>query len=89
MKFNSSSFRPKVAVEVKVTLTDGTALWGNFYRNPHDRVLDVLNDDRAFLPFADKDGAVSFITKSAIWKIVPLEQNIEHIGEVPRHIGKM
>ncbi len=84
---NSYMVKEKLMEEVEVTLTDGTVLQANFFRNPSERIIDLLNDDRAFLPLADKDGVVAFITKSAIWKIVPVDQDTEHPGEAPRSIG--
>ncbi len=73
--------------EVEVTLTDGTVQLSYFFRNASERIIDLLNDNRAFLPLADKDGVISFITKSAIWKIVPIDQETEHSKEAPRSIG--
>ena len=87
MVFNSHMVKQKVTDEVEVTLTDGTVLLANFFRNPSERIIDLLNDGRSFLPLSDKDGVVSFITKSAIWKIVPIDQETEHPGDAPRSIG--
>ena len=84
---NSYMVKEKLMEEVEVTLTDGTVLRSYFFRNPSERIIDLLNDDRSFLPLADKDGVISFVTKSAIWKIVPVDQETEHPGEVPRGIG--
>ncbi len=84
---NSYMVKDKLMEEVEVTLTDGTVLLSYFFRNSSERIIDLLNDNRAFLPLADKDGVISFITKSAILKIVPVDQETEHPGEAPRGIG--
>ena len=84
---NSYMVKQKLMDEVVVTLTDGTVLQAYFFRNPSERIIDLLNDDRTFLPLTDKDGIISFITKSAIWKIVPIDQETEHSKEAPRSIG--
>ncbi len=84
---NSYMVKEKLMEEVEVTLTDGTVLVSYFFRNASERIIDLLNDNRAFLPLADKDGVISFITKSAIWKIVPIDQETEHSKEAPRSIG--
>ncbi len=85
--YSSSVVKQKLMAEVEVTLNDGTALRGNFFLNPQERIIDMLNDGRSFLPFSDTDGVVTVIAKSAICKIRPVEQKIERTKEAPRRIG--
>ena len=60
-----------VTVIVDATLTDGTVLQGNFSLNPQERIIDMLNDECGFLPFADTDGVVTVVAKAAINTIRP------------------
>ena len=85
--YSSSVVKQKLMAEVEVTLNDGTALQGNFFLNPQERIIDMLNDGRSFLPFSDTDGVVTVVAKSAICKIQPVEQKIERTKEAPRRIG--
>ena len=85
--YSSSVVKQKLMAEVEVKLTDGTVLQGNFFLNPQERIIDMLNDDRTFLPFADTDGVVTVIAKLAISKIQPVEQKVERADEAPRRIG--
>ena len=85
--YSSSVVKQKLMAEVEVTLTEGTVLQGNFFLNPQERIIDMLNDDRSFLPFSDSDGVVTVIAKAAITKIRPVEQKIERTEEAPRRIG--
>ncbi|MFP6730016.1 MAG: hypothetical protein VCD50_07620 [Alphaproteobacteria bacterium] len=74
--------------EVEVSMTDGSALRGNFFLNPQERIVDMLNDERNFLPFVNEDGVVVVIAKTAISSIRPLQQKVEHFSEAPRRIGQ-
>jgi hypothetical protein len=38
-------------LKVHVFLRDGRSFWGHFYRKPGERMQDILNDERRFLPF--------------------------------------
>ena len=88
MYASSSLVKQKHLAEVEVTMTDGTVLRGNFFLNPQERIVDMLNDDRAFLPFSDEDGIITVVAKSAINVIRPAQQKIEHLQEAPRRIGQ-
>ncbi|MCH7943736.1 MAG: hypothetical protein IIB67_10965 [Proteobacteria bacterium] len=56
--------------------------------NPQERIVDMLNDDRRFLPFSDHSGVVTVVSKAAINSIRPVMQKIEHLQEAPRRIGQ-
>ncbi len=85
--FSSDQVKQKLKVEVEVTLRDGTAMMGNFFVNPKDRPLEVLNDGRMFLPFVDIDGVFFALNKSEIARIRPTEQSIDRSKPFPRMIG--
>ena len=87
MYSSSSLVKQKMKAEVEVTLSDGTVIRGNFFLNPQERIIDMLNDDRGFLPFADSSGVVTVVAKAAIASIRPAEQKVEHAQEPPRRIG--
>ena len=74
--FESGQVTQKVKTEVELTLTDGSVLGGEMFMHADQRVLDLLNDDRRFVPFETFDGAISVINKSVIAKITPLEQGV-------------
>jgi hypothetical protein len=40
---------------------------------PSERVVDTLNDDRAFLPFERPDGSVTIVAKKIIRRLSPME----------------
>lgn len=40
---------------------------------PTERVIDTLNDDRAFLPFERPDGSLTIVAKKTILRLSPLE----------------
>ena len=88
MYSSSSLVKQKLMAEVEITLTDGSVLSGNFFLNPQERIVDMLNDDRRFLPFSDQSGVVSVVSKAAIHSIRPVMQKIEHLQEPPRRIGQ-
>lgn len=70
-----------------MTLSDGSTLKGNFFLNPQERIIDMLNDERHFLPFADSDGVITVVAKAAITSIRPTQQKSESTKEPPRRIG--
>jgi len=49
-------------IKVYVRLFDGTTFWGNVFVKPDDRLQDLLNDERKFIPvekLEDKRGVKS------------------------------
>ncbi len=85
--FGSDQLRQKVRAEVALALSDGTVLKGSFFLNPQQRVLDMLNDHRPFLPFEDSEGTIIVIRKSTIARIIPIEQELKHAKPIPVAIG--
>ena len=67
----------KVKTEVELVLTDGTVLSGEMFMHAGQRVLDIVNDDRKFVPFANFDGPISVINKAMIAHITPIERTVK------------
>ncbi len=85
--YSSEQVRQKIKAGVEIALNDGTVLKGYFFLNPQQRILDILDDERAFLPLEDSEGCMTVINKSTIARITPVEQNIEHAKAIPAAIG--
>ena len=85
--FASDQLKQKVKAPAELVLDDGTVMKGSFFLNPQQRVLDILNDERAFLPFEDSEGTIIVILKTTIRRIVPVEQELEHAKPFPTSIG--
>lgn len=62
--------RNKYAVEVE--LDDGSERILFVFVAPNSRVIDVLNDERAFIPFETSDGAIVIYKKTAIRRLSEL-----------------
>jgi hypothetical protein len=67
----------EVRTEVEMTLTDGTVLTGEMLMLTNQFVLDVINDDRRFVPFAASDGPVKAINKEVIACITEIERQVQ------------
>ena len=81
--FASDQFKEKDKAEVEVQLDDGKVLKGSFFLSPHQRILDALNDERAFLPFEDSEGTMVVIRKARISHIIPVKQKPERTKPIP------
>ncbi len=86
--YSSDQVKPKIKAEVEVALNDGTVLKGYFFLNPQQRVLDIMNDDRPFLPLEDSEGTVTVINKSVITLVRPVDQKIESAKAILAVIGQ-
>jgi hypothetical protein len=63
----AESFIPtKDKSSVTILLGDGETLEGSLFIPSHDRLVDMLNDERMFLPFESSEGEFLVINKSAI-----------------------
>lgn len=66
----------KEKIEVIVTFADGAKSKGDIFLAPfsgehhgHQKVADILNGDKVFLPISMENGAVEFISKAQIMTI--------------------
>ena len=67
----------KWPVEVEVDLSGGERLLGILFVKPMQRLSELLNDSREFLPLQTTDGLIVHIRKSTIAKAVQLNQKVE------------
>ena len=67
----------KWKIEVQVELDDGARLLGFLFVTPTQRLSDLLNDQRSFLPLQTADGLIVQLAKSTIAKVVQLDQKAE------------
>jgi DnaJ-domain-containing protein 1 len=65
---------PRDRLEAQVQLADGKEVIMTFFTAPHQRLSDLLNEPRNFLPVETADGRMSILAKSAIRWAAPLEQ---------------
>ena len=67
----------KWKIEVQVELDNGARLLGFLFVTPTQRLSDLLNDQRSFLPLQTADGLIVQLAKSTIAKVVQLDQKAE------------
>ena len=66
----ADSFIPtKDKTSVTIRQYDGSDLEGYLFVPVHDRLVDVMNDDRQFLPFESMDGDFIVLAKASIVSI--------------------
>ncbi len=75
--FDSSQKRKKSQIEVELHLDDGSHYLGKFGLGMSERLSDMMNDERNFLPFETSDGHVVVIRKTTISKVVQLDQRVD------------
>ena len=63
---------PKRRASAEIELVDGRVIKVLLFVSPQGRILDMLNDGRAFLPVESEEGEVAFLRKEAIRRVTPL-----------------
>ena len=81
---DTSVRQQKDKTEVEIIFINGSKIRGYFYVTKNQRVADVLNDNRAFIPFADANNEIHLISKT---KIVDVEPTQKKKGEGPNSIS--
>jgi hypothetical protein len=66
MHLDSEKRVDKVSRLVRVRLMDGTEVKGRIFLRQGDRVVDLLNDTRVFIPFEDEETSIIVLNKTAI-----------------------
>ncbi len=56
----------KQLTPVRLVMVDGTALEGSLFISAQERVQDLLNDPKPFMPFRTGDGTVLIVNKASI-----------------------
>ncbi len=75
--YESDQKTEKWKVEIQVELNDGTSLLGAVFVTPTQRISELLNDHRQFLPVLTSDGLIVHLRKTTIAKLVQLDQAVE------------
>ena len=73
--FDSSEKRKKSQIGVELYLDDGSHFLGKFGIGQSERLSDLMNDARDFLPFETSEGNVVMIRKTIISKVVQLDKH--------------
>jgi len=76
--FESEKILSKINVEIEVHLDDGSNFLGMVSVRHGQRISELMNDERQFLPIQMPEGNVVIMRKTAIFKVVPLDQYIDH-----------
>ncbi len=66
--------RSKIKTRTTIKLKDGSVLNGHVYCSQDERLSDLLNSAKPFLPFETMDGKIIFVTKGAISQVAPKEK---------------
>ena len=93
--YESGQNLSKIDVEVQVQLDDGSQFLGVLSLGQGQRVSDLMNDERSFIPIQLQGGSVVIQRKSAIAKVAPLDQHVDQdkisdpyeILGVPRNVS--
>ena len=64
--------KSKLAVEM--VLDNGDVLRGSVFVGQRQRLPDLMNDDRQFLPFETTEGLVTIVRKQVVRRVTPLNQ---------------
>jgi hypothetical protein len=65
-------FKKKLLVELE--LDTGTLMNGYLFLGQTQRLSDLMNDDRTYLPFEDMDGGITIFTKGMARRVKPIEK---------------
>ena len=69
-------------IEVELLLSDGATFRVSLFVRDMERVNDLLNDPRSFLPFEDLGEQVRLVNKTMIVTVIPHdEQNVARLQE--------
>lgn len=72
--FDSDEKIPKYKVEVQIELDDGTPLLGFLFVKQMQRISDLLNDPREFMPFLRSDGLTIYLRKATVTSVSEVKQ---------------
>jgi hypothetical protein len=61
-------------ISVELLLTSGNSIRVNLFVSGMQRVNDLLNDGRAFIPFEDISGQLRLVNKAMIITVIPSDQ---------------
>jgi len=64
----------KAKLSVEMEIDGGTRLMGHMFVAQNQRLPDLLNDNRDFLPFETTEGLITIVRKSTIRRVTPMNQ---------------
>ena len=73
----------KIELPVTIVLVDGATVDCNIFVEDGQRLLELMNDKRNFIPFIDSEGDITIIQKSTIARISPIEDNVIKLSPAP------
>jgi hypothetical protein len=71
---DTSARQQKDKTEVGIILVNGSRIRGYFYVTKKQRVADVLNDNRVFIPFEDANNEIHLVSKTKIIDVKPTQK---------------
>lgn len=86
--FDFDNIVHKEETEAEIVLTDGTSMTGVFYTMQDQRLIDLLNDHRRFIPYRDSEGMLTLIGKTNIDRIMPIDGTLARKTTAPRWLGE-
>jgi len=75
--FEKDNFVSRVKVGVELVLTDGTTVQGSLFARQKQRLVEIMNDPRGYIPIELEDGQVKVINKAVISTVTPIQQDEE------------
>lgn len=79
---NPSKKIPKTKATVTVKLNDGEMFDGHFFLSGDERVTDLLNSEKQYLPFETMNGMIFVINKVMISRVISKERATAEEGRV-------
>jgi len=66
----SANFRSKLALAVTIRVSDEEPFEASVFLRPDERLIDLLNDERAFIPIVGPTGRAMIIAKTNIISVI-------------------
>ena len=67
----------KLTIDAMLYFMDGTMATGTLFVDTNQRISDLMNEGRKFLPFLNRDGGFEMINKDTISKVRPCKSKGE------------
>lgn len=81
--FDQDGKTKKNKISVNIDLANGNTIHGCFFAAQGQRLLDLMNDDRAYIPVSDQDGEIIIVQKSSIVQITPTTKKVTLKRDMP------
>lgn len=76
-------YKKKVLVELEVD--SGVVHTGHMFVGQTQRLSDLMNDDRIFLPFEHMDGSIMIVRKQSMRRLSPLDKIVANVDSEDPH----